>query len=182
MVVVCLQLNLGVRRTDMRSTTWALATVSAVIMGCIHRDPELSVLSPLGQSVGYGVLGDTAHFEYIGFSDDLTQSVFERLARSGLYKISLRGTPLLCPSNPSPGKHGYVLWSHVDKLMGDSAMATMSWSCQRPYQSVEQTNVYMLKRRNGRWQIDRGLGGSIGVLGIGPQRRLTIVAADERSL
>jgi hypothetical protein len=166
----------------MRSTQWTLVMVVAVLMGCMHHDPEVSVLSPLGESVGYGVLGDTAHFQYIGFSDDLTESVFDRLARSRVYQIAARGTHLLCPSNPSHGKHGYVLQTHVDKLMGDSALATMRWSCQRPYQSMEQTSVYMLRRRNGTWQIERAIGGAIGILVGAPRRHLTNVAADERSL
>ena len=148
-------------------------------MGCIHRDPDVSVLSPIGESVGYGVLGDTAHFRYVGFGDDLTQSVFARLAHSGVYEIAPRGTPLLCPSNPAQGKHGFVLHTYVDKLMGDSALATMRWSCQRPYQSMEQTGTYILKRRNGKWRLDRAIGGGIGVLAVAPRRRLTNVAADK---
>lgn len=166
----------------MRSTQWTLAMVTALLMGCMHRDPDVSVLSPLGESVGYGVLGDTAHFQYIGFGDDLTESVFARLARSRVYEIAPRGTHLLCPSNPAPGKHGFVLQTHVDKFMRDSALATMRWSCQRPYQSMEQTAAYMLRRRNGKWQIDRAIGGGIGVLAIAPRRCLTNVAADERPL
>ena len=145
----------------MRNRYWALAIVSLGVLGCIHRASEVSVLAPLGQSVGYGVLGDTAHFRYIGFSDDLTASVFKRLARSGVYEIAPRGTYLLCPSNPSPGKHGFVLYTRLDKLMGASAVATMKWSCQRPNQSLEQTVLYMLRRRNGEWQIDRAIQGGI---------------------
>ena len=163
----------------MRSTQWTLAIVLAVLVGCMHRDPDASVLSPLGESVGYGVLGDTAHFQYIGFGDDLTESVFERLAGSRVYKIAPRGTYLLCPSNPSPGKHGFVLHTHVDKMMGDSALATMKWSCRRPYESMEQTGVYILKRQNGKWQIDRAIGGAIGILVSVPRRHLTNVAADK---
>jgi hypothetical protein len=161
---------------------WALAVASTLVLGCLHRNPEVSVLSPFGESVGYGVLGDTAHFQYIGFADDLTEAVFDRLARSRVYKIAPHGTHLLCPSNPSAGKHGFVLHAHVDTLMGDSALATMSWSCHRPNQSMEQTVGYMLKRRNGKWQIDRAIGGGIGILASASRRRLTVVAADERSL
>jgi hypothetical protein len=164
----------------MRGTTWTLAAVSAVVIGCVHRDPNASVLSPLGQSVGYGVLGDSIEPQYIGFSDELTESVFKNLARGGHYKIAPRGIPLLCPSNPSPGQHGYVLWAHVNTLMGDSALVTMSWSCSRPNQSMNQTVDYLLRRRDGKWQIERAIGGGIGVLGIAPRRRLTNVAADER--
>jgi hypothetical protein len=164
----------------MRSTTWGLAAVSAVVIGCIHRDPNASVLSPLGQSVGYRVFGDSVQPQYIGFSDELTESVFKNLARSGRYKVAPRGTGLLCPSNPSPGQHGYVLWAHVNTLMGDSALATVSWNCHRPDRSMEQTVVYLLRRRNGKWQIERAIGGTIGVLSIAPRRRLTNVAAGER--
>src|SRR5881628_1309519 len=111
----------------MRSTPWTLTIVLAVLIGCLHRDRDVSVLAPFGESVGYGVLGDTAHFQYIGFDDDLTESVFARLGRSRVYKIAPRGTHLLCPSNPSPGEHGFVLRTYVDKMMADSALATMKW-------------------------------------------------------
>ena len=178
---MCLQQNLDVRRTDMRYSSWAFAAVLFVVMGCIHRDPNASVLSPLGESVGKGVLGDSIPPQFIGFTDDLTESVFKNLARSGRYQIAPRGTHLLCPSNQTPGQHGYVLGTHVDTLMGDSAHVTMSWSCSRPNQSMEQTGVYLLRRRHGKWQIERALGGGIGVLGIAPRRRLTNVAADERA-
>jgi hypothetical protein len=164
----------------MRSTTWALAAVSAIVIGCIHRDPNAFVLSPLGQSVGNGVLGDSVQPQYIGFSDELTESVFKNLTRSGRYKIAPRGTPLLCPSNPSAGQHGYVLWAHVNTLLRDSALVTMTWSCNRPNQSMQQTVDYLLRRRNGKWQIEKAIGGGIGVLGLAPRRRLTDVAADER--
>jgi len=148
----------------MRSTTWALAGVSAIVIGCIHRDPSASVLSPFGQSVGNGVLGDSIPPQFIGFTDDLTESVFKSLARSGRYKIAPRGTPLFCPSNPTPGRHGYVLWAHVNTLMGDSALVTMSWSCSQPHRAMEQRVDYLLRRRNGKWQIERAVGGGIGVL------------------
>jgi len=165
----------------MRSTTWALAAVSAIVIGCIHRDPNAFVLSPLGQSVGNRVLGDSVQPQYIGFSDQLTESVFKNLTRSGRYKIAPRGTPLLCPSNPSAGQHGYVLWAHVNTLLGDSALVTMTWSCNRPNQSMQQTVDYLLRRRNGKWQIEKVIGGGIGVLGLAPRRRLTDVEADERA-
>lgn len=169
------------KRTCTRSTAWALAAVSAVLIGCIHRDPNAFVLSPLGQSVGNGVLGDSVPPEYIGFSDELTESVFKNLARSGRYKIAPRGTALLCPSNSSPGLHGYVLMAQVNALAGDSALVTMSWSCSRPNQSMQQTVDYLLRRRSGEWQIEKVIGGGIGVLGLAPRRRLTDPAADERS-
>jgi hypothetical protein len=72
----------------MRVTNWALAAVSAVVIGCIHRDPNASVLAPLGQSVGNGVFGDSAQPQYVGFSDKLTETVFKNLARSGRYQIA----------------------------------------------------------------------------------------------
>ena len=165
----------------MRIRYWALPLVTAVVLGCIHRNSEASVLAPLGESVGYGVLGDTAHFRYVGFSDDLTASVFKRLAHSREYEIAPRGAYLLCPSNPSPGMHGFVLQTRVDKLMGDSAMATMKWSCHRANQSLEQTVLYMLRRRNGNWEVDRAIQGAIGVMASASSRRLTNVAADERA-
>ena len=139
------------------------ALVPAVMLGCIRRAPEVSVLAPFGESVGYGVLDDTAHFRYIEFRDDLTASVFSRLARSRVYEIAPAGTPLLCPSNPSPGMHGFVLQTQVVKLMGDSALAAMKWACHRPNQSLEQAVLYMLRHRSGKWQIDRAIQGAISV-------------------
>jgi hypothetical protein len=162
-------------------TPWALVAVSAVVIGCIHRDPRASVLAPLGESVGYGVFGDSVQPQYIGFSDELTESVFKNLARSGRYQIAPRGSGLLCPSNPFPGQHGYLLGAHVNTLMGDSALATVSWNCRRPDRSMEQAVVYLLRRRNGKWQVERAIGGAIGVLGTAPRRRLTNVAADEHT-
>ena len=149
-------------------------------MGFIHRDPNAVVLSPLGQSVGDRVLGDSVQPEYIGFSDELTESVFKNLERSGRYKIAPRGTLLLCPSNPAPGQHGYVLWTHVNALAGDTALVTMRWSCSRANQSIQQSADYLLRRRNGEWQIEKALGGTIGVLVLAPRRHLRNVEADER--
>jgi hypothetical protein len=166
----------------MHYTRWAGAAVLFVVMGCIHRNPNASVLSPLGESIGTGVLGDSIPPKFIAFTDDLTESVFRNLARSGRYQIAPRDTHLLCPSNQTPGQHGYLLGTHVNALKGDSALVTMSWSCNRPDQSIQQTGLYLLRRRHGKWQIERALGGGIGILGIAPRRHLTNVAADERSL
>jgi hypothetical protein len=44
---------------------------------------------------------------------------------------------------------------------------------------MEQTGVYILKRHNGKWQIDRAIGGAIGILVSVPRRHLTNVAADK---
>jgi hypothetical protein len=151
--------------TAMRYSSFAVAAVLFVVMGCIRRDPNASVLSPLGESIGEGFLGDSTPPQFIGFIDDLAESVFKNLARSGRYQIAPRGTHLLCPSNQALGQHGYVLGAHVDTLMGDSALVTMSWSCNRANQSMQQTGDYLLRRRHGKWQIERALGGGIGVLG-----------------
>ena len=60
-------------------------------------------------------------------------------------------------------------------------MATMKWSCHRANQSLEQTVLYMLRRRNGNWEVDRAIQGAIGVMASASSRRLTNVAADERA-
>ena len=165
----------------MRMMAGTLAAILGVAIGCMHRQPNASVLAPLPIFFQNSFSEDSVQPQYLGFEDELTEAVFKNLARSGRYKIAPSGARLLCPTNPAAGRHGYLLQAQVDTVMGDSAVVTMRRSCMRPYQSIEQSEYILLRRRNGKWQLERVIGGGIGILAVvPPHRRLTNVAADER--
>jgi hypothetical protein len=163
----------------MRMMTVTLAAI-LVATGCVHRQPNVSVLTPLPAFFENSFSEDSFQPRYLGFEDELTEAVFKNLARSGRYQIAPSGARLLCPTNPAAGRHGYLLQAQVDTVMGDSALVTLRRNCVRPYQTIEQSEFMLLRLRRGKWQLDRVISGGIGVLAAIPRRRrLTNVAADK---
>jgi|GEM_PF-4205385 hypothetical protein len=165
------------------------------LTGCLHRSPDAAVLAPL---VAYltqeplstfqncNVAGDCTDVpplmpqhadqsnqpEYIVFADQLTATVFESLKRNANYRITPMGTRLVCPSNPAPGPHCYLLGARVIKLMGDSAIATIERTYRRFNSGPDEvvlggTIVYsdnfLLVRRSGKWRVEKRLDGSVTI-------------------
>jgi hypothetical protein len=145
-----------------------LAAVLGVAIGCVHRQTNASVLAPLPSFFENSFFGDSIQPQYLDFDDELTEAVFKDLARSGRYKIVPSRTGLLCPANPSAGRHGYLLQTQVNSLMGDTAVVTMRRNCLMPGQSIQQSEFILLRRRHGKWQLEKVIGGSMEVLAANP--------------
>src|SRR5687767_15657441 len=85
--------------------------------GCLRHNTDSAILAELvpGAAGGFSEKGIAA--EYLSFEDDVTASVFRRMERR--YRIAPAGTPLLCPSNPAEGKHGFNVRGRVIERVGN---------------------------------------------------------------
>jgi hypothetical protein len=132
------------------------------LAGCLRTSTDAAVLAPLSQlTPGLSDPGDQP--EYVIFGDQLTATVFKNLKRDSRYRIVSTATRLVCPSKGADGIQGYVLWVRVDKLMSDSAVATMKRTCSGSHQSISTGEHLLLVRRSGKWKLDRIIDGFTAV-------------------
>ena len=143
---------------------------------CLQRSADANLLRPLASVYSKGFADEPIQPQYLVFADPLTASVLKNLARSRAYQIAPAGSGVLCPSNPAPGMHGYLLRLRVDAVMGDSAIVAAEQMCAAPHGVISTGVHYLLRKKLGKWRIDRPLHGWTTVLGLEPGR-LTNVAA-----
>jgi len=138
---------------------WLILLVSA---GCFRYNADSAILTELvpGPEGGFSEEGIAA--EYLSFEDDLTESVFRVMDRR--YRIAPTGTPLLCPSNPAEGMHGFNVRARVVERVGNQAVADIEARCLQPGDEMSITSEYLLARRNGKWSIEKPLSGSVSYL------------------
>jgi hypothetical protein len=147
-------------------------------IGCLQRSSDANLLKPLASVYSKGFPDEPIQPEYLIFADPLTAAVLKNLARNRAYQIAPAGTGVLCPSNPAPGRHGYLLRLRVDAVMGDSAIVAVEQMCTDSHRAISTGVHYLLRKRLGKWEIDRPLDGWRTILGMAPGR-LTNVAADK---
>lgn len=145
----------------MRIFKYKFCLLAIAITGCLHRSPHSTVLAPLSSAYSEGFANESKQPEYLSFLDRLTKSVFKRLEQSGAYRIAPPGTNLLCPFNPAEGQHGYQLRVRVVMLAGDSAVGALEQACQDRSQAEWSAVSYLLRRRDGKWEIEKVLGGQM---------------------
>jgi len=148
----------------MRSPTklCAVCLILAVSAGCFRYNSDSAILAELvpGPQGGFSHEGIAA--EYLAFDDELTASVFRVMERR--YRIAPAGTPLLCPSNPAEGMHGFNVRGRVAQRIGNQAVADVEMRCLIPGDEMSISTDYLLTRRNGKWSVEKPLSGSVSYL------------------
>ncbi|PYO49646.1 MAG: hypothetical protein DMD72_04380 [Gemmatimonadetes bacterium] len=156
-------------------TRWLLIA-SAAIIGCYHY-PHEALLLALSRDAGPNLF-ENPQPKYLGFADQRTAFIFERLTHDGRYQPAPEETSLICPGVAANGMHGYMLHVSVDSVMGDSAIATLTQTCSRERAcptaaetcatiysgSVVSTTSYLLVRKYGAWNVAKPLGGGVNHL------------------
>ena len=127
--------------------------------GCLHASTDAAVLAPLASEMTRGFPDQGDQPKYLIFGDQLTATVFKNLKRDRRYRIVSTDTRLVCPSKAAEGIQGYVLRVRVDKLMSDSAVATMERICSVSHQTISTGEHILLVRRGGKWKIDKVIDG-----------------------
>jgi hypothetical protein len=155
---------------------WLL--ISTVSLGCYHY-PDEALLLALAREPEVIVFPNPQP-KYLGFDDDRTAFIFEKLTRNGRYEAAPEESSLVCPGVPANGMHGYMLRLAVDSVMGDSAIATLFQSCVREVRKCPNgaetcigtsggtsliTTSYLLVRRDGQWNVAKPLTGAVRVSG-----------------
>jgi len=149
-----------------------LFLLSLAVAGCFHRSPELAVLAPFGEG-NPPFSDDSGHAVYVRFRDSLTAKVFKRYVQTGVAKLAPAGSTLYCSEVQGDVTHGYVIGVRADSVWGDSAFASLGRSCRRmpptpPGEMIigafrSEETLYLMVRKNGKWQVGKVLGGSIGI-------------------
>ena len=99
------------------------------VISCHQRPSEANLLESLASAYPSGFANDSIQPQYLRLADPLTASILKNLARNSSYQIAPEGSPLFCPSNPAPGRHGYMIRLRVDAVMGDSALVAAEQMC-----------------------------------------------------
>jgi hypothetical protein len=128
------------------------------LAGCLQTSTDAAVLTPLAQ-LSPGGSDHANQPQCIIFGDELTANVFRHLKRDSRYRIVSGDTRLGCYSKEGEGLQVYQLRVRVDKLMSDSALATMErTSAGSPGTKITGEHI-LLVRRAGKWTIDRIIDG-----------------------
>jgi hypothetical protein len=140
----------------------AVSLMLVVSAGCFRYNSDSAILAELvpGPEGGFSEKGIAA--EYLSFDDELTASVFRVVERR--YRIAPTGTPLLCPSNPAEGMHGFNVRGRVVQRIGNQAVADVEQRCLQPGDEMSISSNYLLTRRNGKWRFEKSLTGSVSYL------------------
>ena len=135
------------------------------MIGCQRRSSEANLLRPLASAYSHGFSFEPVQPQYLAFADPLTESILKHLVRNGRYRLAPPGTPLFCPSDPAPGNHGYLLRLSVRNVMGDSAIVAAEQMCGTTYGMISTSVNYLLRKKAGRWQMDRPISGGTTISG-----------------
>ena len=136
------------------------------VISCLHQSSEANLLRPLASVYANGFPDDSVQPQYLAFADPLTASILKNLVRNGQYQIAPKGAPLFCPSIRAPGNHGYMLGLRVLQVMGDSALVEAEQMCAMMYGVVSTSVNYLLRKKAGKWKIDRPISGGTTVSGM----------------
>src|SRR3954471_3522155 len=145
-----------------------------VLTGCVHGSPNERILASLAEETARSLFSREAAPEFLRFRDEISASVFRDVARGGHYRMADDAQRLLCVGALDPANHGYVLGVSVDKVMRDSALATVSQTCNQfvpecnaeqictsAGNSVESQNIYLLAKTRGKWKVVRLVSSSL---------------------
>jgi hypothetical protein len=153
-----------------------------ILIGCLRSSRDEAVLAPLGSQLEGGFADDGNQAVYVAFADPLTAGVFKNLGRvGGRYHVAPKEARLVCPSVNDRGMQGYQLRVSVDRITGDSAVATIQKICapQRPDttqikeggirfnamgQLISISENVLLLRVNGKWRFERVISGSTSIM------------------
>jgi hypothetical protein len=141
------------------------------VSGCVHWRPEDRILSAFsGGSSDWLSVRDSVP-QFVLFRDARTARIFKGLTGDGKYRLAPTNELLLCPGVAAAGNHGYVIGARVDKVTGETAVATVSQSCRRfvpdcaAGQScvsigdvIEFDSQYLLQKTNNGWRVVKPLG------------------------
>ena len=136
------------------------------MIGCLHRSSEANLLRPLASVYSNGFPDDSVQPQYLAFADPLTASILKNLVRTGRYRLAPPGAALFCPSIRAPGNHGYMLGLRVREVMGDSALVAAEQMCATTYGIISTSVNYLLRKKAGRWKIDRPISGGTTISGM----------------
>jgi len=128
------------------------------LAGCLHGSTDAAVLAPLAQ-LSPGRSDHSNQPQCIIFGDKLTATVFRHLKRDSRYRIVSGDTRLSCPSKEGERIQVYQLLVRIDKLMSDSALATMERTSAGSPGTIVTGEHILLVRRAGKWKIDRVIDG-----------------------
>ena len=151
------------------------ALISLCLLSCLHHSPRQSVMEALSVENGEWLFAGKPAPEYLGFENDASARVFSGLRHTGVYRIAPKGQPLSCPGEPGVGNHGYVLGARVNRIMGDTALATIIRTCafvvpecpsgavcgRMGGGAIRYTVEYLLGRNGGRWRVIKPIGASV---------------------
>jgi len=150
--------------------------ISTVIVGCYHY-PDESLLLAFARQPEISFF-ENPQPKYLGFDDERTAFIFEKLTRNGRYEAAPDESSLVCPGVPANGMHGYMLRLAVDSVMGDSAIATLFQTCIRELRKCPNgaetcfgtnsgtsliTTSYLLVRKGGQWTVEKPLSGGMAI-------------------
>jgi hypothetical protein len=135
------------------------------IVGCLRKSSEADLLRPLASAYSNGFSFEPVQPQYLAFADPLTESILKDLVRNGRYQIAPKGAPLFCPADPARGNHGYMLGLRVREVMGDSALVAAEQMCATTYGVISTSVNYLLRKKAGRWQMDRPISGGTTISG-----------------
>jgi hypothetical protein len=125
-----------------------------ILAACFHESTDAAVLAPLAQ-LTLGGSDYNNQLQCIIFADELTANVFRHLKRDSRYRIVSGDTRLSCPSREGGGIQVYQLRVRLDKLMSDSALATMERTSAGSPGTIVRGEHILLVRRAGKWTIGR---------------------------
>jgi hypothetical protein len=131
------------------------------LVGCLRSSRDAAVLAPLGSQLENGFFDPGTQPLYLLFADPLTAGVFKNLKPGGRYRIAPKDARLVCPSSAAGGMQGYLLRVRVDKLWGDSALATNERMCgvSGQGQIISTGEHILLVRVQGKWKVDQVISG-----------------------
>jgi hypothetical protein len=130
------------------------------LAGCVHHSPDAAVLAPLVAQFTQEPVDQSKQPEYLTFGDDLTASVFKSLRQNPRYRVLPSGKPFVCPSDAAMCPKPYELRARVNSIMGDTAIATIERTHADGGQPISYGEQILLVRRNGRWKVEKVIGGS----------------------
>ena len=164
----------------MRMVRLGTSLLFAAIVGCVHRSPEEEMLQAFASASGDQLFDRNSQPQYLEFADQRSASLFGHLTRDGRYRIAPREATLFCPGVRGEGVHGYSLSAKAEKVMGDSAYATLIQDCIGIPRScptgettcammgsgvLRTTTTYLLVRKNGKWFVAKPVSGGEMLLG-----------------
>jgi hypothetical protein len=130
------------------------------LAGCIHNlPPDAADLAPLAAYITHESYDQSNQPLVLSFYDEFTSTVFRSLRRDARYKFDTAVTRLVCPSKAAEVPQGYLLRARVNKVMGDSAIATTERMCGAAGGSITFGENYLLVRRRGIWRIQTIISG-----------------------
>jgi hypothetical protein len=145
-----------------------------LLSGCVHGSPNERILASLAEETAGSLFSRETAPQFVRFRDEISASVFSDVASGARYRMAPDAQRLLCAGATDPANHGYVLGVSVDKVMRDSALATVSQTCDQFVpeckeaqictsvgNSVEYQSIYLLAKTRGKWKVVRQVSSAV---------------------